>query len=337
MDVFERIMNRRRCVKTMLTLGAGLLAGVKPVYGAEPAPRARVAVVRTGDRVKGVEQALAEFDLTGFKEKSVALKANYNSADPFPASTHPDTLLTLSRALKSAGAGSMTLVERSGMGETDSVLRKMGAYRVAETAGFDVVVMDDLDKNGFVRETPPGTHWKKGFLLERHFAEADKVVQTCCLKTHQFGGHFTMSLKNVVGAIAKHDPESGYNYMSELHSSPLQRTLIAEISQAFRNDLIVMDGMSAFVDGGPHRGTEVSTNVIIAGTDPVAVDAVGVAILRMYGTTHEVATGRVFEQEQLRRAAELGLGASRARDIDLVPVGQDAENFVKRIRKELDA
>ncbi|WP_272699127.1 DUF362 domain-containing protein [Desulfovibrio sp. Fe33] len=337
MDVFERMMNRRRCVKTMLALGAGLLAGVRPVRGAEPPPRARVAVVRTGDRAKGVEQALAQFDLTDFKGKSVALKANYNSADPFPASTHPDTLLALALALKGAGAGPMTLVERSGMGDTGSVLRKMGAYRVAETAGFEVVVMDGLGEDGFVRETPPGTHWKRGFLLERHFAEADKVVQTCCLKTHQFGGHFTMSLKNAVGAIAKYDPGNGYNYMSELHSSPLQRTLIAEISQAFRNDLIVMDGMSAFVDGGPHRGTEVSINAIIAGTDPVAVDAVGVAILRMYGTTPEVGKGRVFDQEQLRRAAQAGIGASGARDIELVPVGAEAPDFVKRIRKELNA
>jgi len=35
------------------------------------------------------------------------------------------------------------------------------------------------------------------------FLEAEKVVQTCCLKTHRFGGHFTLSLKNSVGLVAK--------------------------------------------------------------------------------------------------------------------------------------
>ncbi|EGB15816.1 hypothetical protein DND132_2613 [Pseudodesulfovibrio mercurii] len=335
MRSLETRMNRRRCVKAILGLGAGLLAGIGPAGAAESRPRARVVLVRTDNRVAGIETALAEFDLTGFRGASVALKANYNSADPFPASTHPDTLRTLARTLKDAGAGPMTLVERSGMGDTASVLRRMNVNHTAETVGFDVVVMDGLGADGFVRRTPPCTHWKRGFLLERHFAEADKVVQTCCLKTHQFGGHFTMSLKNAVGAIAKHDPESGYNYMAELHGSRLQRTLIAEISQAFRHDLILMDAMTAFVDGGPHRGTEVAFNTILAGTDPVAMDAVGVAILRLSGTTPEVQRGPIFAQEQIRRAVEARIGVTRPQDIDLLPLGPDADGFAEQIRRQL--
>ena len=38
---------------------------------------------------------LENFDLTDFKDKNVALKANFNSNDPFPATTHPDTLKTI--------------------------------------------------------------------------------------------------------------------------------------------------------------------------------------------------------------------------------------------------
>lgn len=328
-------MDRRRFVKGAMMLGAGLLSGLGFASSGWAREKTRVVVVKTTDRVDGVRRVMAEFDLAGFDGASVALKANYNSADPFPASTHPDTLRAVASGLKDAGAGDMTLVERSGMGETARVLQEMGATEVAREVGFEVVVMDDLGPDGYVHHIPQCSHWKKGILLERHFAEADKVVQTCCLKTHQYGGHFTMSLKNAVGAIAKYDPKTGHNFMSELHRSPLQRSLIAEISQVYRNDLIIMDGLKAFVSGGPHMGREVEPGVIVAGTDPVAVDAVGVAILRMYGTTPEVSKGAIFDQEQISRAAAARVGVGHPQDIDLVPIGSGADAFVKKVRAEL--
>lgn len=332
--VFET-MNRRQCVKVILMLGAGIVSGGSVGRAEGNRPKSKVVVVRTDDRIAGVKAAMAEFDLSGFNGATVAMKANYNSADPFPASTHPETLRTLAQELLDIGAASLTLVERSGMGDTPGVLREMGAVAAARDIGFTAAVMDEDDPKAFVRHTPSGSHWKRGFLLERRFNDSDKVVQTCCLKTHQFGGHFTLALKNAVGAVAKYDPETGYNYMSELHGSPLQRTLIAEISQAFRNDLIVMDGLKAFTTGGPHQGREVAPGVILAATDPVAIDAVGVALLRLHGTTPEVSRGPIFEQEQIRRAAELGIGAASPDDIDFVPIGEGAEQLVQQIKDQI--
>jgi uncharacterized protein (DUF362 family) len=94
--------------------------------------------------------------------------------------------------------------------------------------------------------------------------------------------------------------------------------MIAEINQAYTPGLIVMDGVEAFTSGGPDRGKKVAANVVLAATDPVAIDAVGVAILRVFGTTPEVSEGRVFEQAQLARAIELGLGVSGPEQIELV-------------------
>lgn len=348
--LFSRIIGRRQCLRALL--GAGVLgwvglaprANATPDIVADPGPgsstpqataNSTVVIVKTDDRVEGVRAAMARFDLGQFRDARVAVKANYNSADPFPASTHPDTLRTMVEVLGEAGPASITLAERSGMGDTAHVLEAMGVNRLAAGLGMEVVVMDDLGPDGYVRFRPEGSRWKRGFLLARPFADAHKVVQTCCLKTHQYGGHFTMALKNAVGAVAKHDPADGYNYMSELHRSPLQRSLIAEISLAFRNDLIVMDAMKAFITGGPHAGREVSPGIIVAGTDPVAVDAVGVAILRMHPTTDAVKAGPVFGQEQIRRAAQLGIGASSPQDMELVPVGEGADEFTDRVREIL--
>jgi uncharacterized protein (DUF362 family) len=95
--------------------------------------------------------------------------------------------------------------------------------------------------------------------------------------------------------------------------------------------LVVLDGVEAFVDGGPDRGTKVEAKVMLAGTDRVAIDAVGVAILRLLGTTPEVSRGSIFEQDQIARAAELGLGVSSAKQIQLITRDAESESFAARV------
>jgi uncharacterized protein (DUF362 family) len=79
--------------------------------------------------------------------------------------------------------------------------------------------------------------------------ESECLVSTGCLKTHQYGGWFTMSLKLHVGVVPTY--RHGFNYMSHLHHSPHQCRMIAEVNQPFRPALVVLDGVEAFVDGGP--------------------------------------------------------------------------------------
>ena len=71
------------------------------------------------------------------------------------------------------------------------------------------------------------------------------------------------------------------------------------------------------------------------GTDRVAVDAVGVAILRMYGGNPTISTGPVFEQAQIKRAVELDLGVSSPEQIVLVTDDADSEAFAAKTRQEL--
>ena len=56
-----------------------------------------VFILKTSNRAAGVKQLLSQFGLDEYTGKHVALKANFNSDDPFPASTHPDTLQALSK------------------------------------------------------------------------------------------------------------------------------------------------------------------------------------------------------------------------------------------------
>jgi uncharacterized protein (DUF362 family) len=296
-----------------------------------------VYVLKTSDRATGVPALLQKFDLDGYSGKGVALKANYNSADAFPASTHLDTLRALVQGLQGAGASGVTLAERSGMGETEEVLRKMGVLGLAEEMGFKTVVLDDVGKEDWLKVEKDGTHWLRGFYMAKVFHDADKVVQTCCLKTHRFGGHFTLSMKNSVGLVAKRVPGSIYNYMWELHSSSNQRKMIAEINSHYNMDFVLMDGIKAFVTGGPEKGTLVEPNLLLASRDRVAIDAVGVAVLKMYGAKGKVGEADIFEQDQLKRAAELGFGVKSSAEIKLVPLDNESRMETDKIERILKA
>ena len=296
-----------------------------------------VFVLKTTDRAMGVPKLLGKFDLADYSGKEVALKANYNSADPFPASTHLETLKALVQGLKNAGASSITLAERSGMGNTKRVLEEMGVLALAGELGFKAVVLNDVSKDDWIKVEKDGTHWARGFYMAKVFHDADKVVQTCCLKTHRFGGHFTLSMKNSVGLVAKRVPGGIYDYMWELHSSPNQRKMIAEINNNYNVDFVLMDGIKAFVTGGPDKGRLVEPNLLLASRDRVAIDAVGVALLKMYGAKGKVGEADVFEQDQLKRAAELGFGVKSAAEIKLTPLDDESRVETEKIEPVLKA
>jgi len=294
-----------------------------------------VAFVKAAERADGVRQALALLDIQPVKGKELFLKPNLNSADPAPGSTHPDVLRTVVQYLQQEGATKITVGDRSGMGDTRTVMQEAGVLHLADEMGFETVVFDEMGAEQWQAFDPVGCHWKRGFCVARPVLQADAVVQCCCLKTHRFGGHFTLSLKNSVGLVAKQVPGEGYDYMHELHSSPHQRTMIAEINQVYRPSLVVLDGVAAFTERGPDKGPVVDAHVVLAGVDRVAIDAVGVALLRHFGTTPQVSRGKVFEQEQIARAVELGLGVQSPDQIELVTGDAASAAYADEIRQVL--
>jgi uncharacterized protein (DUF362 family) len=300
-----------------------------------PDTSARVFLCSGDDRKSGVASLLDQFDLSPAKGGRVALKANYNSADPYPASTHLLTLDGLVQEISAYGPASIVLGERSGMGITSRVLEDCGVNSLARKLGFDVVVLDDLPLGEWKQITDSGLHWKRGFWIPRFFTESELIIQTCCLKTHRFGGHFTLSLKNSVGLVAKRIPDDPRDYMAELHSSPDQRLMIAEINSSYPVHVALMDAIKGFATQGPERGRLIEPNLLLASSDRVALDMVGVALLRSYGTTPEVMQGRIAEQEQIVRAAELGVGTNEPARITLEPLDEKSGHAAEGLREIL--
>ncbi len=324
MSDFSRMSRRQFIVGTMAGAAAVGWAGSSLGRTATTAPT-KVALVKTTDRAKGVVEALKliSFDPPG--GKSVFIKPNFNTSDPPPGSTHNDTLRALILELKARGATSVAFGDRSGPEPMKKVMEKKGLPALAAETGAALVDFEDLPADGWIHLAPSGSHWKDGFDFARPLAESTYPVATCCLKTHQFGGIHTMSLKLTVGAVHR-------KFMRELHGSPDQRRMIAEINLGYRPKFIVMDGVDAFTDGGPMTGTLAHPGLMLAATDRLALDAVGLAILKDLGTTEAIMSKKIFEQDQLVRAVEIGLGIRGLNEIEIVTGDPDSRRSADRLR-----
>ena len=288
----------------------------------------RIALLKTDDRKHGVKGSLRALRINPVKGKDVLIKPNFNTDDPTPGSTHNDTLIALVEEIWEMGARSISLGERS-YPPTREVMEKKDILPILNRLNVKVIDFDDLKEKDWVAFKPKKSHWVNGFRIARPILDAECLISTCCLKTHQFGGIFTMSLKLHVGVVPTF--RHGYEYMRELHSSPHQRKMIAEINEPFKPALIVLDGIDAFVDGGPATGKHARGEVFLASADRIAIDAIGIAILKFLGSNKKIMKTKIFDQEQIARAVELGLGASSPSEIEVQPADEKSQDYRDQI------
>ena len=328
----EKLMKRRDFLKQSAAGAAvAVLGGVKPNAFASEG-NTQVALVRTEDRAKGIEAAMKLISFPSPKGKNVLIKPNFNTADPPPGSTHNDTLRKLVREMKARGAAGLSVGDSCGPGTTKQIMEDKGIPAMAEELGFNVINFDELPSDQWVHCEPEGCHWENGFDVAKPVVDAEFLLWACCLKTHQFSGVHTMALKLAVGVTRKVNG-SRFQTLHVNDGAILKR--IAEINHAFIPHLIVMDGMEMFVDGGPMTGKLVNGNVIVAGTDRIAIDAVGLAILKHHGSNDAIMSKKIFEQGQLARAVELGLGVNATDQIELVTGDAESADYAAKLREIL--
>jgi uncharacterized protein (DUF362 family) len=321
-------MKRRDFLKQSAAAGAAMSVLSRAVSSAAADQTAKVALVKTDDRAKGIAAALKLISFPSPKGKKVLIKPNFNTADPTPGSTHNDTLRQLVQEMTSRGAARMTIGDSCGPGNTKEVMEKKGIPALAKELGVEILNFEDLPADGWAQFNPPGSHWKNGISVAKPVTEAEFLLWTCCLKTHQYGGVHSLSLKLAVGVTNK-------SIRMQMHQSPDIRRMIAEINHTFTPQLIVMDGMDIFVDGGPMVGKLVNAGVIIAGTDRIGIDAVGVAVLKNHGANNDIMSKKIFEQEQIARAVELGIGVKSPDQIEIVTADAASKEYAAKLKEIL--
>jgi uncharacterized protein (DUF362 family) len=303
--------------------------GVMPPMAANG--KARVIIIKAPDRQAGIMQALTMFGGLGFATgRDVIIKPNYNSTYEFPATTHNDTLRIVVEQLKAANAGKITLGESAGATTfsaqpTQSVTQFKGTMGVVAELGIDFVSFDEpsVEWETFNFD---GMIWADGLAIPKLMrSDRVKILLPCC-KTHTLAD-YTFSMKLAAGL----PPRSRRGLVSDMHTDLQEK--VVDINKGFTPDLILMDALKCFIDGGPDSGTEREPGLIVAATDRVALDAVGVAILKAAGSTSGPIRGKIFETRQMKRAVEIKLGISTPDDIELV--GND-DATLKQLRTILD-
>jgi len=325
----RKILNRREFLKGSV-IGLACLPTIDFFPNATQIKEnpSKIALVKTKDRKTGVREVLKLFDYPSVSGKEVLVKPNFNTADPAPGSTHNDVLGQLVKEIHAQGAKKIAVGDRSGPPPTAEVLEKKEIHQLGQELDFEVLDFSELPEEDWIPQNPEGNHWSEGFLVARPVFEAEYIVTTCCLKTHQYGGVFTMSLKLSVGITPK-------KLMRQLHGSPHMRKMIAEINTAYKPQLIVLDGIEAFVDQGPMTGPKKNADVFLAGSDRIAIDAVGIAILKELGSNKAIMETKIFEQEQIKRAAELKLGIGHPDQIEFITPDRECRLYAEKLKSIL--
>ena len=314
------------------SLAAGTRASASATFRAhalpdspQPPEASTVAVVRAAEfrsLSAAIRAAVAAAGGLAFVRPGdrVLLKPAVNSGNPYPATTDPEALLAVAELVQEAGGRPFVADRTMFLRSTRAAFEKTGILGACAQAKIGCFPLDD-DEVVAIRH-PLAASWPDRTLsVYRAAVEADHIVNLCTPRTHRLGG-FTMALKNNVGLVAG-------GKRARMHTGPGFKDRLAEISLAVRPALIVMDGRQGFADGGPDSGALVQPGFIAASTDPVAIDAVGIAHLRIAGTNETLAAGPIWSIPLLRHAVAIGAGVPSPQRIRLVGLDAAGEAAIR--------
>jgi uncharacterized protein (DUF362 family) len=213
------------------------------------------------------------------------------------AVTNPYVVEAVAVKAREAGAGEVMIGEAAQVGvDTKRVFELNGYIEVAERAGARLL---DLNDDEAVEVEIDGRLLRVVGVF-RSALECDAVISVPVVKTHALAG-MTLGLKNMKGLIPV--GEKRRFHMLGLDSA------IADLQLAIRPSMTVVDGNTAMGGlGAPiHLGDAVELDLIIAGFNAVAVDAVACRVMGF--TPHDV--------KHLVYAMEHGLGSLDIEDVKI--------------------
>ena len=193
-------------------------------------------------------------------------------------------------------------IDVSGDRTPEDVFRAMGAVSLVDD--FGVRLVDSNDGEIVPVPVPGGGLIHKVVHLHRDLAEADAVVSIAKLKAHGTAV-VTMSLKNMFGCLPRAYYGSTHRNFMHTNYFRLMRVIV-DIATTLKPDLAVVDGMVASDHGMDHEPVE--TNLLLAGHDPVATDAVGAACMGFDPESEFPNEPFLVSENHLRLAAGVGLG-----------------------------
>lgn len=252
------------------------------------------------DRAAALRAALEETVGLGMIKagQSVCIRVNSNSGDPYPYSTSPDTLLAIGGMLRDLGVTDIRIGDRSFWGDPNTAanLEQNGIAEAARRLGTKAVVYDDA-VDWMTLPAGAAPNWTGTVRLPTTVTTADHVLILSCVKTH-FISTVTMSLKIALGLVNATDRQRAGNLKT--HDVKVLHKQIAQINKAFTASLVIQDGYSAVISGGPTvrdrpqgapagwtGGITADPKVFIVSPDRIAADVAGIAVLQTLSPSYE--------------------------------------------------
>lgn len=314
-EIFEKKFSRRDFLKMVSLLGTTILLGkFFPLKQRVKTSAVLVGIARGDSVADSVRRAInlaggLDFIKSG---ESVLIKPNVNSDHFHPGTTNPEVVLEVVKTVKEKNPQRIIVADRSNpWWDTLKAMKKVGIYEAAIKGGAEVVVFGEGD---YVRVNPENSrHWPSGFRIPKLVKQVDHVISLPVTKTHIIAD-FTMGIKNWVGLI--HPTDRNYLHLKDEDKNYFG-SMLSEIHLARKPSFLVMDATKVFVSGGPSRGDLAEPNLVIASSDLVANDVTGLALLKTLGTIEEIQNKSVWDQPQIQRAVELGIGIKNYSEIVL--------------------
>ena len=236
-----------------------------------------VAIAKGTHALNMVEAALSHLGGVSSlikRDSTVIVKPNAGHAFARGTSvnTSPEVVAAVIKAVRKAGPREIILAEAASIGsDTMECLEISGIGRAAEVAGVDRII--DIKRERDLIEVPirDALSDLSYVLLPRFLIEAEHIVNVPIFKSH-VSMVFSCALKNIKGVVQD-------KVHNQMHQTNLAASVL-DLWSVVRADLTVADMIRPGEGFGPHSTSPIDFGCIVAGRDPVSVDA---TICRMVG------------------------------------------------------
>jgi uncharacterized protein (DUF362 family) len=200
--------------------------------------------------------------------RRIVLKPNLVEYDANTTiNTHPMIVHAVYEAFLKLGAGDVRIAEGPG--------HRRGTLDLADAAGYFSTITEfenaftDLNTDAVAKRAIPNPVSKLNSLYLPHTVlDCDLLVSIAKMKTHHWAGA-TLSMKNLFGLV----PGAVYGWPKNvLHWAGIPETIV-DLHHLFPKQFAIVDGIVGMEGNGPIQGTPKAAGVLVAGSDPAAVDA----------------------------------------------------------------
>jgi uncharacterized protein (DUF362 family) len=192
-----------------------------------------------------------------------------------------------------------------------------GMEEAAKRGGADKVIY--FDETDVVEVDIPEAKVFKKAAIFKPVLDADVIINLPKMKVH-IAGVVTLGLKNWNGIIPNVHPSA---QQQAAHRIDLGQKL-ADLYRAVKADLTIVDAIIGMEGQGPHAGTPIEMNLVVAGADTVATDAITAYVMGF----------DPVEIPAVRCAGTEGLGEIDVNKITVV--GEPADSVRKHFRRPND-